>query len=230
MKQLFQALARSGDGAFIIDEQQQIVFWNQAAQKILGFTAEEIINHPCYEVLGGRDEFKRTLCQRYCRVAITILQGHSMPDMDIYARTKEGDRRWINVTTLAYPTGNHNLGQVIVHLFRDATQKKHNERFIEEIMAATKELRKENGPSSLSTIPAEAPSDPGFEALTPREREVLILLANGLGTDEIADMLNISPATTRNHIQSVLDKLHVHSRLEAVAYAYQHGLIDMNEK
>jgi PAS domain S-box-containing protein len=225
MKHLFQALSRTSDGAFIINEQHQIIFWNQAAQMILGYTAEEATSRQCYKVLGGRDEQGRTLCQRYCRVAISALQGDTLPNMDVYALNKDSAGRWINVTTFAFPTGERGLGHVIVHLFRDTTQKKSNEHFVEEIVAATRERRNENERPGFSTTPAEFPPDPGFDALTPRERQVLLLLAHGLGTDEMANMLSISPATTRNHIQSILGKLRVNSRLEAVAYAYQHGLI-----
>jgi two-component system nitrate/nitrite response regulator NarL len=61
--------------------------------------------------------------------------------------------------------------------------------------------------------------------LTDREREVLSLLAQGHSTREIAQALSISYSTARNHIQNILHKLNVHSRLEAVAYAYEHGLV-----
>lgn len=228
MKQLFQAVSRSSEGAFILNDRQEIVFWNEAAQKLLGFSADELLNHPCYDILCGIDEKKRTICQRYCRVAITILHGGSPPNMDLFARTKDGQRRWINITTLAFPTENEELGHFIVHVFRDATQKKNNERFIEEIMTATRELQNEKEPSSISMIPAETLFASEFETLTSREREVLLLMAHGLATDEMANMLSISTATTRNHIQNIMEKLGVHSRLEAVAFTYQHGLIELN--
>lgn len=227
---LFQALSRTTDGAFVINEQHQIIFWNQAAETLLGYTAEEAANCQCYEVLGGRDEQGRTLCQRYCRVAISALQDKTLPNMDVYALTKESEGRWINVTTFAIPTGNQNLEHVIVHLFRDATQKKSNERFIQEILSATRDRLYENDRLFFSPPPAEVSPNPGHDKLTPREQQVLLSLAHGLGTDEIANMLSISPATTRNHIQSILGKLGVHSRLEAVAYAYQQGLIDTSNR
>jgi DNA-binding NarL/FixJ family response regulator len=62
--------------------------------------------------------------------------------------------------------------------------------------------------------------------LTPREREVLTLLAQGGDNDSIARVLVISPQTARTHIQNVLVKLGVHSRLEAAAVAIQNGLVD----
>lgn len=230
MKYLFQALLKTSDGAFIINEQHQIIFWNEAAQEILGYTADEATSHLCYQILGGRDEQGNTLCRRYCRVATSVLQGDTLPNIDLYARTRDGEWVWINVTTFALPTGNGGLGHIIVHLFRDATQKKSNERFIQEIVEATKKLRNKNSQPGLLTAPARLSSDPTFDALTTRERQLLLLLAQGLNTDEMASVLHISPATTRNHIQNILGKLNVHSRLEAVAYAYQHGLIDLSDQ
>lgn len=62
--------------------------------------------------------------------------------------------------------------------------------------------------------------------LTPREREILTLLADGVATGAIAEALVISPHTVRNHTQSILIKLQAHSKLEAVATAVREGIID----
>jgi len=62
--------------------------------------------------------------------------------------------------------------------------------------------------------------------LTPREREVLSLLVAGANGKEIASRLVISANTVRTHVQSILTKLQVHSRLEAAAFAVHQGLID----
>lgn len=61
--------------------------------------------------------------------------------------------------------------------------------------------------------------------LTPREREVLQLLAEGIATEGIADRLVVSTHTVRNHIRGILAKLHAHSRLEAVAIAVREELV-----
>jgi two-component system, NarL family, nitrate/nitrite response regulator NarL len=61
--------------------------------------------------------------------------------------------------------------------------------------------------------------------LTPREIECLGLLATGLDTLQIARRLAVSPATVRSHVQAVLTKLGVRTRLEAAALAIRHGLI-----
>jgi DNA-binding NarL/FixJ family response regulator len=65
----------------------------------------------------------------------------------------------------------------------------------------------------------------GWKQLTKREREILDLLASGLSSRSIARRLFLSENTVRTHIQNVLAKLRVHSRVEAVAYALRHTTI-----
>ena len=62
-----------------------------------------------------------------------------------------------------------------------------------------------------------------YHELTKREREVLGLLGRGMDPDGIAGELVISPQTARTHIQNILTKLDVHSRMEAVAFAHELG-------
>jgi DNA-binding CsgD family transcriptional regulator len=61
--------------------------------------------------------------------------------------------------------------------------------------------------------------------LTARQYEALVLLADGLGTAEVAERLGVAEETARNHIRSLLRQLDVHSRLEAVVRAYKLGLL-----
>lgn len=64
------------------------------------------------------------------------------------------------------------------------------------------------------------------ERLTPRELEVLRALTEGLSTPEICASLAIAPNTLRTHVQNIMGKLHVHSKLGAVAFALRHGLVE----
>jgi DNA-binding NarL/FixJ family response regulator len=66
--------------------------------------------------------------------------------------------------------------------------------------------------------------------LTPREWDVLACLVEGLSSSEIAARMSISGNTLRTHIQNVLTKLQVHSRLEAAAFAVRHGLITSSRR
>jgi DNA-binding NarL/FixJ family response regulator len=65
-----------------------------------------------------------------------------------------------------------------------------------------------------------------LEPLTPRELEVLRALVDGLSTPEICERLFIAPNTLRTHVQNIIGKLRVHSKLEAVALALRTGLVD----
>jgi PAS domain S-box-containing protein len=70
------------------------------------------------------------------------------------------------------------------------------------------------------------PTPDAVRRLTPRQRDVLRLLAAGSTTDQIADELHIARETVRNHIRGVLSELRVHSRVEAIAAARSAGLLD----
>ena len=65
----------------------------------------------------------------------------------------------------------------------------------------------------------------GLEALTDREREILILVARGLSNDEIAGKLVISPATVKTHLARIMQKLDAHDRAGLVIAAYESGLV-----
>jgi DNA-binding NarL/FixJ family response regulator len=81
------------------------------------------------------------------------------------------------------------------------------------------------GLASSLIVPEPAADDQILEALTPRETEVLQLLAEGLPNKQIAQQLAISPNTVKFHINSILTKLNAQSRTEAVVRATRSGLI-----
>ena len=68
-----------------------------------------------------------------------------------------------------------------------------------------------------------------IEELTPRQREILALIAEGLTNQQIADKLVLSPFTVATHRQNIMEKLRLHNRVELVRYAIEHGLIQMPE-
>ncbi len=71
-------------------------------------------------------------------------------------------------------------------------------------------------------------TDARYESLTPREQQVMRVLAEGLSTKEIAEKLFISPKTVENHRANIMGKLDLHSTMELIRYAARLGLIDVD--
>lgn len=71
--------------------------------------------------------------------------------------------------------------------------------------------------------------EPAADDLTPREQEVLTLIAQGLSNNEIADQLVISAKTVDRHRENIMRKLNLHNRVDLVKYALRKGLIDLEE-
>lgn len=65
--------------------------------------------------------------------------------------------------------------------------------------------------------------------LTPREREILALIAGGYSNTQIAESLSISVGTVKNHSKNIFKKLNVHTRVEAVLFGLKHGLVEIKK-
>ncbi len=76
-----------------------------------------------------------------------------------------------------------------------------------------------------SHTPADLPGPSELQALTAREREVLILIAHGLSNAEISDYLVVGEGTTKTHVNRIFNKLGLRDRAQAVAMAYKSGLL-----
>jgi pimeloyl-ACP methyl ester carboxylesterase/DNA-binding CsgD family transcriptional regulator len=79
--------------------------------------------------------------------------------------------------------------------------------------------------AALEFLGLEVPAgqDPAFASLSPRERDVLVLITEGLGNAAIGERLSISEKTVRNHISNVFDKLGVWTRAQAIVFARDRG-------
>jgi len=89
--------------------------------------------------------------------------------------------------------------------------------------SVTRRLLDEFARSTASS--ADRPAEVTVDALTPREQEVLVLIAHGLSNREIAAELIVGEATVKTHVKRILMKLHLRDRVHAVVYAYDVGLV-----
>lgn len=220
MESLIGVLESTADGAFVVDEQLEIVYANRAARRILGADFDGKTPMRCYQLLQGRSDQDRLICQENCAIAKRLLRGGSVSNFDLQLEKQPEESRWINMSVFRYSDGRAEKPYVF-HLFRDITQKKREVRLVEKLVEVARNYHK----IQSDALPSQEKSHL-HESLTPREIEVLGLLAQGSSTSEIGRKLTISVNTARNHIQNILEKLGVHSRLEAVIYAIDHNLME----
>ncbi len=186
---------RSGDALFTFGADLTILTWNSGAEELTGISAEEAVGRRCWEVLGGTDERGALVCHAGCSNARLAAEGWPVCGHRLTIKTSTGHRP----VTLSTITLRRDGDPVILHLLQ-------------------------NGPDE----PVERESRPpaaGEPSLTPREREVLGLLAEGVPAKMIARRLGITEATVRNHIRMILLELDAHSQLEALARARRWHLV-----
>lgn len=219
---LQELVNRSADGAYVVNENQRIIAWNEAAERLLGFRAKDVIGMSCYQILGGRSEGECLVCRQGCLPFTAVRRGQLVPSFDARVRTAGGPARWVNISIIgvSVPTGQPDVPVVVIHLFRDIESRRQAEIFAREVAAWARQM--DRSPDDGRPESAEGGAE---RALSARERQVLELLAQGASTESIAATLVIGRATARNHVQRILHKLGVHSRLEAVMYARTHRLL-----
>jgi PAS domain S-box-containing protein len=200
---LIDALATAADGAFVSDAEGTVLFWNTAARAILGYRELDALGRPCCTLLCGNGVNRARLFR--CAIGREAAARKSTPSFEMQAKTKGGLSLWISMSVLTV-ADRRTRTSFFIHLFRDVS-------FATEQLALAHE-----GLESAASNGAEM-------TLTRREREILRLMGDGLNTADMARRLHLSRATIRNHVQNILLKLDVHSRLEAVAYGRRHRLL-----
>ncbi len=214
--------------AFAVNGSHRIVAWNDGAERLLGLRAVDVIGKRCFEALAIEDNSLCQACQYFASAqpvgvnpAISALARHHLSITAPIA--VNGASRRVQVTTLAAHT---RAGQArFVHLLQhddddDSVTDPAAEHVPEPIRSSPQHDLTSMTESAGSSSKLRRP-----EALTHRELEVLRLLGAGYSTDDIARALSITRITARNHVNKVLDKLGVNSRLQAVVIASQLQLL-----
>jgi DNA-binding CsgD family transcriptional regulator len=209
-------IARSGEAVFAIDSADRIILWNKKCEELLQRTSRSVLGKPCHDVIGGRDASGNIYCYRNCPVAHQSRQLQTAdPVRKFPLSVKVGDdMKWFSMSMFAIPSY-HPALSTVVHVVRpsESGPESRLERSLSKEASDVEPLW------PMTTAEGE-PVD-----LTSREKEILRCLAQGLSTPAIAKKLFIAPVTVRNHVQSILHKLDVHTKLAAVVFAYRHNLI-----
>ena len=191
-----ELVGSTNDIGFVTDRRGTIQGWNKAAEESFDRTADEVLGRPCWDVLRGRDVFGNDYCGPHCPLMRMALGGGPVRRCQLFFADRSGKSSCYSVATLVLRCVEPSE-PTIVHLLHPAFWERRRQ---DEGIAAP------NGNHARGE-------------LTAREQEVLTELVAGRGTAEIARQLRISDKTVRNHVQSILHKFRVHSRLEAVALA-----------
>lgn len=213
--ELFAFLEGASDGAFAVRETGEICFWSRAAQELFGFSDEEVLGKTCSAVLHGVGALGTEVCHDRCVELQCTLQAGSMPNFDLNVTTGNGDRKWVNISTIPY-LNRRTQKTLIVRLARDITAQKRREEVFRKMIAVSHEVT-----GLETTMNGAAPVTP----LSGQELEILRMFAAGNDAPRISKTLGISPQTLRNHLHHINKKLRTHNRLEAVTHAMQRHLI-----
>lgn len=202
------AFERTSDGVYAVDYDQNIVFWNQTAERLLGYKAADVMGRKCFDVIAGGDFLGHPFCGSDCEVIECARRGRAPANYDVRTKSAVGKGKWLNMSIVVL-TGRRKRSTVTVHLFRDITAER---------------KRRLQAPAIAEAAPAGGDND-ALARLTRRETEVLQCLSAGMTTARIATELGVSPTTVRNHVEHLLSKLGVHSKLEAVVLAARHRIV-----
>jgi DNA-binding CsgD family transcriptional regulator len=192
-----EALGDTDDGFFVVDDRQRIVRWNAGATRLLGYTAAEVLQRKCYDVAPAYLPNGRALCGEACPACPSVERGELPKSLECSVRAKDHRLVRLHITLIVIP---NQAGRLIAHVLHRV------------------------GDRDPGTDDDTSRQRLGFE-FTPRELQVLRLVAEGLSNTRISELLRVSRLTIRNHVQHILTKCGAHNRAEAVSFAFRSRLL-----
>lgn len=212
-----ELITRSGTPAFATDEHGCITVWNKGAEELLGYRADRVLGKSCSEILCGVDLFGNRFCDHVCPLHRMVERGEPVRHFELDCRTESGHKIPVGFAIVVLRAA-RDQQYTLIHFMEKVDRQHEVSALVHRILHEAPTSHATNG--AVPDLPA-----PLAPPLTSREIQVLRLLADGMSTERIAISLFISVPTTRNHVQSILRKLDVHSKLEAVSLAIRTHLI-----
>jgi DNA-binding CsgD family transcriptional regulator len=200
------------------DARGRVVFWNRAAERVFSRPAASTLGRRCHELIQARDVFGNRFCTENCPVVDMARRNETIRPFEWQVAGPPRERpRKARVQILRLPgegPGEYSL----VHLLEPIDDDARLSQLLSTLRAKP----------VAAPVPSPQPAEPekassASPPLTRREKEVLACIAAGMQNKEIAAKLEISLATVRNHVHAILEKLDVHSKLEALSLAVRQG-------
>ena len=222
---LFSLLEFAAYGAYAVSVDQTILYWNPAAERILGHQASDVIGRRCYDVVAGRGaRGVAPECLGGCP-SIRYMRAGLLPSpLRLQMLCSSGERKWVSVTPMAVTGIILGDSHAIVYMFEEAPGPPDSEQTED----SPRDTVADAGNVAPFNIAAGARSEEA-PSLSLREQEVLHLVAQGWETSRIAEELGISRHTVRNHVRNLRHKLNASTKLTAVVTAIRLGILDIED-
>lgn len=211
-------IASTGDAAFAADGDGNIVALNSSATELLGVDEEVAVGMSCNHLLCGEDACGHQ-CSPECSVRQAVAGSRRVRNYDLRIKTPSG-KMWCNISVLQAAIAGSTRPYTI-HILRGIDTQKRLELLMMEFIVRESDLSDE-AVRSVTSVTRSPVREAGLSA---RELEILRMLSTGESTERISQKLSISRTTVSNHIQHILQKLNVHTRLEAIRLAERSRLI-----
>jgi PAS domain S-box-containing protein len=216
-------VSNAARAAVATDEKNRILHWNDAAIELFGFTSEEVVGRNLQTVTQARDVHGNRLSSDHGALHEMVRIGEAPQSFEIAIITATGKMIRVAVSVVVV-LGPQPSEYALIYLMTPMHRRRRADEAIDRLLAQT------NLPGvTLPGGPVRTGADQRGTAkkphLTRRQLEVLLLLAEGRRSGEIADQLNISVHTVRTHIQGILRTLGAANRLEAVSRALHERII-----
>jgi PAS domain S-box-containing protein len=212
---VYKLLEGASDAAFVVTLDGEICYWNAAAERLFGYTAADVQNKTCDDLLKGTGELGTQVCSRNCNVQCCAAHTDSIPTFDLEVTTCSGQRKWVSVSTIVFDDSRLHR-RLVAHLSRDITSRKEAEQCFTKILQLSRQA------ISIGHYASEpTPTD----SLSEQQQRILALFAQAKNSAQVARELEITLPTLRNHLHAINQKLRTHTRLEAVLHAMRRGLI-----
>nr|WP_301542844.1 response regulator transcription factor [Cupriavidus basilensis] len=147
------------------------------------------------------------------------------PRCDVMVATVFGDESHVMQSIAAGATGYLLKDSSVAHIVRELRSLHQGGSPISPVIARQVLSRLQAPPADMPVQAPQAPADPKPSALSPREYEVLNEITRGFSHDEIAQRIGVSRHTLLTYVRRIYVKLDVHSKVEAINVARQHGLL-----